>query len=83
MPRITTTSALALPILALLLSFNAGCVAGNTTRIEKPTTGRELIELKEALDRQAITEAEYENQKARLLGMTSPDVAEVRSIEAE
>ena len=46
----------------------AGCVAGNSTRIEKPTLGRELTDLKQAYDTGAITQAEYERQKARFLG---------------
>jgi hypothetical protein len=44
-----------------------GCVAGNSTRIQSPTVGRQLIDLQEAYEKGAITEAEYEKQKARFL----------------
>ncbi len=83
MPRISTTAALALPVSAVMLVSAAGCVAGNTTRVEKPTTGRELIELKEALDKGAITEAEYEHQKARFLGASSTEIVQVQVVETD
>lgn len=44
-----------------------GCVAGNTTRVEGPTLGRQLIELKDAYDQGAMSKAEYEEQRARML----------------
>jgi hypothetical protein len=44
-----------------------GCVAGNSTRIESPTLGKQLVDLQEAYAKGAITEAEYEKQKARFL----------------
>ena len=83
MPRISTTAALAIPVSAVMLLSAGGCVAGNTTRVEKPTTGRELIELKEAFDRGAITQAEYEHQKARFLGPTSNEVVQVQVVETD
>lgn len=83
MPRISSASAIALPISAVMLLSAAGCVAGNTTRVERPTTGRELIELKEALDKGAITQVEYEQQKSKLLGSSSTEVVQVKIVEAE
>ena len=68
-------SLLVLGLFALLVSL-AGCCCGgtdkNTTVIEKQpvnTTplGDELIKLKEAYEKGALTEKEYEEQKAKLL----------------
>ena len=44
-----------------------GCIAigGSSSR---PTKGQELIDLKAALDRGAITEADYETTKSQILG---------------
>ena len=45
-----------------------GCIAvGGTARHESPTLGRQLIDLKAALDGGAISEAEYQDAKARIL----------------
>jgi hypothetical protein len=50
-----------------------GCLGlqlgGGTTKTEgkRPTTGQELVDLKQAKDSGAITDAEYQTQKARLL----------------
>jgi len=52
----------------------AGCVAGNSTRVEQPTLGKQLTDLKAAYDDGAITRAEYERQKARFLGQEAPMV---------
>jgi hypothetical protein len=41
---------------------------GVTTRSEKPTPGQQLIDLHKAKDAGIITEAEYQAQKAILLG---------------
>ena len=83
MPRISTAAALVLPVSAVMLLSAGGCVAGNTTRVEKPTTGRELIELKEALDKGAITQVEYEQQKSKLLGSSSTEVVQVKIVETD
>jgi hypothetical protein len=51
-------------------TLSTGCVAvmGTTEQARKTTIGQELIDLKKALDAGVITEAEYEAQKAKLLG---------------
>jgi hypothetical protein len=36
--------------------------------VEEPTIGQQLIDLKKARDTDAITESEYEAEKAKLLG---------------
>jgi hypothetical protein len=59
-----------LPALAVLGAVAAlqGCIAvGGTARKEQPTTGRQLIDLKAALDAGAITEDEFKAAKARVL----------------
>ena len=40
---------------------------GSTTKIEQPTLGQQLIDLQRAKAAGAITDAEYQTQKARLL----------------
>lgn len=45
-----------------------GCIAvGGTSRHEQPTLGKQLIDLKSALDGGALTEAEYTAAKAQIL----------------
>lgn len=48
----------------LALTFGGGSKAVETP---PPTVGQELIDLKQALDEGALTEVEYEAQKARVL----------------
>jgi hypothetical protein len=52
--------------LALIPTLLCGCIAvgGNTS---SPTKGQELSDLKTALDRGAITQAEYDSTKAQIL----------------
>jgi len=59
-----------LPACALLgaAATIQGCVAvGGTSRHECPTMGRQLIDLKAALDAGAMTEAEYTAAKQQIL----------------
>lgn len=45
-----------------------GCIAvGGSPHVNHPTMGRELMDLKTALEQEAITEAEYHEAKASLL----------------
>jgi len=59
----------AIVLLGMLLF--AGCVAsvgsGTKTVVNKPTLGQQLTDLQKAKDSGAITEAEYQTQKAKLL----------------
>jgi hypothetical protein len=58
------------PARALLgaVAARQGCIAvGGTARKEQPTAGRQLIDLKAALDAGAITEDEFKAAKARVL----------------
>ena len=54
-------------IMSLAFSL-AGCMAiGGTSTVQKPTTGQQLVDLKLALDRGAINQAEYDQQKTLIL----------------
>jgi hypothetical protein len=61
---------LAIVSAALLVT---GCVGGlqlgggTKTEVRKPTVGQQLIDLQKAKDSGAITEPEYQAQKAKLL----------------
>ena len=56
-----------LPALAAIAALQ-GCVAvGGTTRSDSPTLGKQLIDLKAALDSGAINETEYQAAKQQLL----------------
>jgi hypothetical protein len=60
------TLAVAIAAGALALSTLSGCIAvGGTSNV--PTRGQELIDLKSALDRGAITQAEYDTSKANIV----------------
>ncbi len=61
-----------LAVLALAASMLCGCAwsIGGTKKGEtsmQPTRGQELIDLQRARDRGALTDAEYEDQRLRLL----------------
>ena len=53
------------------LTLITGCEThlggGSTTRIEQPTLGQQLIDLQRAKEAGAITDSEYQAQKAKLL----------------
>ena len=60
----------AIALSAMLLS--SGCLAlqvggGDKKEVENATVGQQLIDLKAARDTGAITDAEYQTQKAKLL----------------
>lgn len=45
----------------------SGCVFAVGNKVPEPTTGRQLTDLKEAKQKGAITEKEYETLKAKVL----------------
>jgi hypothetical protein len=47
--------------------FSLGGGTKSTTIIQKPTTGQQLTDLKKAKDTGALTEAEYQAQKTKVL----------------
>jgi len=63
-----------IPILTVVLAmtFLTGCAwqVGGDKKVTTmaPTTGQQLIDLQKAKDSGAITESEYQAQKAKLLG---------------
>jgi len=63
-----------IPIFVLLstMTLFTGCswqVGGGTkSAVIQPTTGQQLIDLQKAKDAGAITDLEYQTQKAKLLG---------------
>ena len=55
-----------------LLMLTSGCLSisiggGNSAESEKPTTSEQLNDLKKARDSVAITEAQYQTQRTKLL----------------
>ena len=52
--------------LAVIPMILCGCIAVSGTD-NSPTKGQELVDLKLALDRGAITQAEYDSTKAQIL----------------
>ena len=54
-------------VLLLLVLLCSGCAIGSgKTEVKETTLGQELIELKEARDKGAITGSEYEELKEKL-----------------
>ena len=57
----------ALTLLTRCLNLQLG--GGSTSRPQNPTVGQQLTDLQKARDTGAITDSEYQTQKARLLGI--------------
>ncbi len=63
-----------IPLLAGLLAMTllTGCLnlelgGGSTTKAQSPTVGQQLIDLQKAKDAGAISDADYQAQKAKVL----------------
>jgi hypothetical protein len=69
MKKIILASIAGLAMAALLTG--CGCDVklggGTTTRVEPATVGQQLVDLKRAKDAGAISDAEYDTEKAKLL----------------
>ena len=55
------------------MTLLTGCLAiqlggGSTNKPQSPTVGQQMIDLQQAKDSGAITDAEYQTQKAKVLG---------------
>ena len=55
------------------MTLLTGCLAiklggGSTNKAESPTVGQQLIDLQHAKDAGAISDAEYQTQKTKILG---------------
>lgn len=53
------------------LTFLGGCVWGNSPKVQQPTIGQQMIDLKRAFDDGAMSETEYDRSKADLLNGTT------------
>jgi len=62
---ILTPAVLSLMLLTGCLNLQLG--GGSKTETQKPTVGEQLIDLQKAKNAGAITDAEYQAQKAKLL----------------
>ncbi len=59
---------LALCLVLATAAVLPSCIGiGGTQNLQKPTTGQELTDLKTALDKGAITQAEYDQKKSQIL----------------
>ena len=68
MRRLFISTAIALSAVVLLTGCLALQIGGGDKKEErKASVGQQLIDLKSARDRGALTEAEYETQKAKVL----------------
>jgi hypothetical protein len=68
MKRLFIPTAIALSAMVLLTGCLAFQIGGGDKKEErKASVGQQLIDLKAARDRGAITDAEYETQKAKVL----------------
>ncbi len=62
-----------LAAMSLIATTSTGCLAvGGSKHSESPTLGKQLLDLKTALDNGAVTEQEYAAEKAKLLHQPSP-----------
>lgn len=69
MKRLLAPILFALPSVALLTGCLGLTIGGGTTnKPEAPTVGQQLIDLQKAKDAGAITDSEYQAQKAKILG---------------
>jgi hypothetical protein len=67
MKKIIISSFSGLAIMALLTGCSIELGTGSTTRIENATVGQQLIDLKKAKDIGALSDAEYDQEKAKIL----------------
>ena len=69
MKKLFVTTAVAFSAMLLLTGCLALQIGGGDTKSEKKTTvGQQLVDLKAAHDSGAISDADYETQKAKVLG---------------
>ena len=66
MKRVAAVLTLGCVLLTTL--FTGGCVASIGNRNPNVTAGQQLIDLQKAKEAGAITEAEFQTEKAKLLG---------------
>jgi len=64
--RPALVSLFAMTLLTGCLNLQLG--GGSKSQVQKPTTGQQLLDLQKAKEAGAITDAEYQVQKDKLLG---------------
>jgi hypothetical protein len=57
-------------VLAILTGCHISYTGGTKSSGEGPTVGQQLLDLQKAKDAGVITDAEYQQQKAKILGST-------------
>jgi len=67
MQKIVISSLAGLALMALITGCSIELGTGSTTRIENATVGQQLIDLKKAKDIGALSDAEYDQEKAKIL----------------
>jgi len=67
MKRLFVPVLISLYAMTLLTGCETHLGGGTTNRIEQPTVGQQLIDLQRAKEAGAITDADYQAQKAKLL----------------
>jgi hypothetical protein len=67
MKKAIISSLASLAIVALLTGCSIELGTGSTTRIENATVGQQLIDLKKAKDIGALSDAEYDQEKSKIL----------------
>ena len=69
----TRRSVPSLAAMSLIATISTGCLAvGGSKHSESPTLGKQLLDLKTALDSGAVTEQEYAAEKAKMLQQPAP-----------
>jgi len=67
MKKTIIASLIAIAATVMLAGCNVELGTGSTTKIQNATVGQQLIDLKKAKDDGAISDEEYQAQKARIL----------------
>ncbi len=67
MKKLLVPAVIGLSAMTILSGCSIQLGTGSTTRLQAPTVGQQLIDLQKAKDTGVITDAEYQNQKAKLL----------------
>jgi hypothetical protein len=58
--------------LLLAVPLMTGCIIGNWQKDQKPTMGQQLVDLKTAYDRGALSEQEYNQQRQVIMSGQEP-----------
>ena len=66
MKKLIVASLIAIAATTLLSGCNIELGTGSTTKIQNPTVGQQLIDLKRAKDNGAISDEEYQAQKSKI-----------------